>query len=552
MYTFALTLLLILVCIFLVCKSSSIKYGRWIKCSGRKSNNSIEVIDNNLISRIKTFEYVNDLKSEYIKIFNRRTEKIDYSQLRPGSTVFYIDDPFQSTDESISQSLGKHPNISLFIADDLIDKKLNDNTFLWPIGFESRMIENPNLMKLYSKLLHESDTNKRKLIASCNAHLNTYNQPASGIRADRVDMINELRGTDSRIDFWDGRKSREDCLISMTEHIAELCPEGNGIDTHRFYEVFGLGEIPIVRLGLYNPVHSTFPGTITVSNWKDVMNIDLADIKQSMNHEKRLEMLKIGSWLYKALRCRCRILTFFTGNYCDEWKNLMLSLQKNNLLDLVIVYVLDEHAFKCANVFDLEIRYTFMQGHKSGDFGGKEFNNLMMLKLKLIQETMQEGFFIFYLDTDIVVKKNFVLDYFSLPPKTLYIQSDHNHFESEINIHEHNKCAGCMFFTPSDASGKIISDAIEYFPYCNSMDDQCAINHVLNTNHDIEFDILDQKKYINGARYFDSTHDDGFDDDIFLIHNNWIQGLDNKIERFKKHNLWYVSSIESLPPLPSS
>jgi len=457
--------------------------------------------------------------------------------------LFYIDDPYESTCESTTEDdldfIQKKSNISLFVSDNISKKKLLENEVLWPIGLESKMIDNQYLTEHFLTQVERSDSMKRNKIL-CNAHLAYYQHPKSGLGPDRMNMSKALYEKSKNIDFWHTKKDRKMCFDEMISYYAELCPEGNGIDTHRFYEAFALGEIPIVRKGIYEKVYKEFPGTILVDEWHDVLDLEQTSFEQPLNSIERLEYIKLSYWLYKVLRNRCRIVTFFTSKLCNEWKNLAISLERLELLDLMIVYVLDDDAKNCVEQFtsQVEIRTNFMSTtDKGGDFGSDAFNQIMKKKLEIIKEVVSEGFFTFYLDTDIVVMKNIIRDYFSLPPKSLYIQSDLPNFSSKIYARMSNLCAGCMFFSPSETSIQILKKALNVFPTCKHLDDQCAINKVLMANPSW-YDVLDQRKYINGARYFQNPTQSL--SCIWLIHNNWIKGVENKEQRFIKHNLWFV------------
>ena len=47
-----------------------------------------------------------------------------------------------------------------------------------------------------------------------------------------------------------------------------LAPVGNGIDTHRFWEILWLGRVPVT---LHNPVVDSFPGlpALILDKWED-------------------------------------------------------------------------------------------------------------------------------------------------------------------------------------------------------------------------------------------------------------------------------------------
>lgn len=56
----------------------------------------------------------------------------------------------------------------------------------------------------------------------------------------------------------------------------------------------------------------------------------------------------------------------------------------------------------------------------------------------------------------------------------------------------------------------------------------------------IKFNTLDLYDFPNGKRYFDNVNTVYKNKTPKMVHNNWIKGLDNKVKRFKKHNLWFI------------
>lgn len=244
------------------------------------------------------------------------------------------------------------------------------------------------------------------------------------------------------------------------------------------------------------------------------------------------------TWLSHVLRPRCRILNFFTGNLCDEWRNLLQTLRKVGLADLVLAFPIDTKAAACVQNEGVEYRTDMIQNDLPGDadFGTEGFRKIVKLKLICIQRLLEEGFFVFYLDSDIVVIKNIVDEYFTLPPKDIYIQSDEVSFTSNVTNH----CTGVMFLAPTMRSEKLIAESLKAYPEkANEYDDQGAINSVISSNSSgASVGILDPAAYPNGYRYFSMRSQCKATPS--LIHNNYIAGVTNKIQRFKNHGLWFI------------
>jgi hypothetical protein len=61
----------------------------------------------------------------------------------------------------------------------------------------------------------------------------------------------------SRVDFWK----------SCDEYAYVVCPFGNGLDTHRTWEVLVLGRIPIIKVSPLNVIFEKLP-VLEVQDWK--------------------------------------------------------------------------------------------------------------------------------------------------------------------------------------------------------------------------------------------------------------------------------------------
>jgi hypothetical protein len=74
----------------------------------------------------------------------------------------------------------------------------------------------------------------------------------------------------------------------MAEHQFCLCPRGNGIDTHRFWEAQYLNTIPIVLKRDWTAAYSNFP-ILLIDAWEDLltMNLEQAYIRISCSHFDR-------------------------------------------------------------------------------------------------------------------------------------------------------------------------------------------------------------------------------------------------------------------------
>jgi hypothetical protein len=66
-------------------------------------------------------------------------------------------------------------------------------------------------------------------------------------------------------------------IQNIFEHKFVVCPEGNGIDTHRFWETLYMGSIPIVKENINYAFYSKIYGLpiLMVKDWKDLTKENL-------------------------------------------------------------------------------------------------------------------------------------------------------------------------------------------------------------------------------------------------------------------------------------
>ena len=69
--------------------------------------------------------------------------------------------------------------------------------------------------------------------------------------------------------------------------------------------------------------------------------------------------------------------------------------------------------------------------------------------------------------------------------------------------------------------------------------DQALINKLVKKNN-IKYKLLPWKKYCNGDLYFNKKKKYFKKRKPLVLHNNFIVGLEAKINRFKKHGLWFI------------
>ena len=248
--------------------------------------------------------------------------------------------------------------------------------------------------------------------------------------------------------------------------------------------------------------------------------------------------------IYQCLRDKCVILNFFTGGLADEWRNLLYTLRKLKLEDLIIVFPLDQIAFDAVKKENIKYDISLMKDEpiKTVRFGGANFKHITCNKVLAIKKLLEQGKFVFYLDTDIVVKQNFIQNYFTLPPKHIWMQNDHNNYSKNAVGRNregktvYNHCTGVMFIAPTKFMIDIMDQAYPKILEIKDggLTDQKILNDIIPLSN---IGTLCPYDYPNGWRYFISKKTNL---NPILIHGNWCRGVQEKIRRFKKYGLWYI------------
>ncbi len=143
----------------------------------------------------------------------------------------------------------------------------NDKLSILPIGFENYRYLNNGIIKNYRKVLRTTDESMKISKVLC-----SFNQSTNKI--EREPLINLVRNLDS-IDIKNF-ENNIDYLNHLSNYQYNLCPEGNGIDTHRIWETLFFNNLPIVK---ENNVNNNFTKLgipiVVLKSWKQLVDKDL-------------------------------------------------------------------------------------------------------------------------------------------------------------------------------------------------------------------------------------------------------------------------------------
>ena len=155
----------------------------------------------------------------------------------------------------------------------------NEKLKILPIGFANSMWLHGNL-KLFNDLEFITNYTKTKNIYF-NFDINTnYNK--------RIICFNTLKNKLQ----WLGSVDHENNLKRLKDYKFSICPEGNGIDTHRLWESLYLKVVPIVIENQFIKLLKKYNVPLVIlNNWNELDEDKLNYNDYNFNDEKFIEIL---------------------------------------------------------------------------------------------------------------------------------------------------------------------------------------------------------------------------------------------------------------------
>jgi len=164
----------------------------------------------------------------------------------------------------------------------------------------------------------------------------------------------------------------------------------------------------------------------------------------------------------------------------------------------------------------------------SAGFHSANFTKITMLKLQTIIRAVEEHEMVLWVDNDIVFLKNPIPDLMARDPVSILMQDD-----------QWAACTGFFLIRRSGKILKILLDALEIMKKGEEREDQAAVNKALKINK-VRPTLLEDYMYPNGNIYFNKKIKSK---QAKIIHFNYQNNSEEKIERMKANKLWEVSNI---------
>ena len=220
-----------------------------------------------------------------------------------------------------------------------------------------------------------------------------------------------------------------------------------------------------------------------------------------------------------------KFLTFLNSGCIDICKNMLISA-KNVEIDMDDFYIacLDSNAYEnlkeYKNAFlHIDQPITEYQDWTFNKESG--FRNIVKIKWSLIKKIYQEHKNLCWVDTDIVFVEN---------PIELIEGNEEVLFQSDSP--GSTLCSGFMVFNETKECESLVNE-------CGSNeieDDQLIVNEIALKNYRDHIAILSSDLFPNGHVYYN----EGKKKNAVIVHNNFMVGVETKMQKFKEEKLWYL------------
>lgn len=242
------------------------------------------------------------------------------------------------------------------------------------------------------------------------------------------------------------------------------------------------------------------------------------------------------------------MVMMFTKGHIDEALNCIYSYHKSTGKNNILVFALDEETKEAMDKDNISCYYDslfYKENIIDANFGSTQFSIICYNKLLVIYASLLQNLNVLWSDTDIVYFKDPFSKLHTIQ-KPISIQNNTN--QDNIN---NNLCAGFMFFKNTEQSKVFLHKCIDHInnDYENLLTDKEASaagadQYIVNKFNDLNIIyVLSVEEFPNGLVWWGKDTIKPLDFDrrnSYLVHNNWIVGLDNKVKRFKESGLWFI------------
>jgi len=222
-----------------------------------------------------------------------------------------------------------------------------------------------------------------------------------------------------------------------------------------------------------------------------------------------------------------KFLTFLNSGCYDICLNMLKSAKNVGIdMDNFIIACMDEDVYKSLIHEGYKGSFLYMNNDlkEYQDWTLNEnsgFRNIVKYKWKVIESVHKKYPNLMWVDTDIVFVEN-----------PVEILSNHQEVLFQTDNPGYAICTGFMVFNDTKKCRELVEECASY----DTADDQIIMNQIALSKYNDHVALLSEDLFPNGNVYYKQ----GRKDNAMIIHNNWMVGIENKMNKFKEEGHWYL------------
>ena len=222
-----------------------------------------------------------------------------------------------------------------------------------------------------------------------------------------------------------------------------------------------------------------------------------------------------------------KFLTFLNSGCLDICLNMLKSAENVGInMDDFIIACMDEDVYKSLILEGYKGSFLYMDNelkeYQDWTFDKNSgFRNIVRHKWKIINQVHKEHPNLMWVDTDIVFKEN-----------PVEILSGHEEVLFQTDAPGSTICTGFMVFNETPECRQLVEEC----GADESDDDQLIMNRIALTKYNDHVALLSEDLFPNGNVYYQQ----GKKENAMIVHNNWMVGVETKMNKFKEEGLWFI------------
>jgi hypothetical protein len=220
-----------------------------------------------------------------------------------------------------------------------------------------------------------------------------------------------------------------------------------------------------------------------------------------------------------------KFLTFLNSGCIEICKNMLVSAEKAGInMDDFYIACLDSNSYESLKDYKNSFLYIDQPivEYQNWTFDENSgFRNIVKNKWSIIKKIYQENKNLCWVDTDIVFVKN---------PINLLEGNEEVLFQSDSP--GSTLCSGFMVFNDTKECESLVNEC----GFNETEDDQLIVNEIALKKYRDNIALLSPDLFPNGHVYYN----EGKKENAYIVHNNWMVGVNTKIAKFKEEGLWFI------------